>query len=72
MKDTQADRILRYMKDYGGITQLQATMYLGCTRLAARISDLRDRGVMISDDWVKVTNRDGSTSTVKEYRLAEG
>lgn len=38
---SQKELVLNYMKHNGGITQLQATNSIGCTRLAARIADLK-------------------------------
>ena len=43
-KPTQAQRVLDYIEEYGGITQLEALRDLGCMRLASRISDLRRMG----------------------------
>lgn len=36
--------ILLYLKEHGSITALDAIREFGCMRLAARISDLRERG----------------------------
>lgn len=70
-REKQTDRVLRYIKTNGSITQNESTMYLGCTRLAARIADLRSDGVAIRSDRVKVKLYDGSTATVARYSLAE-
>ena len=40
-------KILEYMKEHGSITQQDAYLKLGCTRLAARIKDLRGEGYQI-------------------------
>ena len=47
MKPTQCDLILNYMKQFGSINPLQALQDIGCFRLAARISDLREKGYSI-------------------------
>lgn len=44
-KPTQNQRVLDYMEETGGITQIEALRELGVMRLASRISDLRKRGV---------------------------
>lgn len=68
----QADRIIRYMQDFGSITQMQALQDLGCLRLASRISELRKSGYAINRRMIKVKNRYGESCTVAEYTLAEG
>lgn len=39
-KITQCDKILRYIRDFGSITQLDALREFGCMRLASRVSDI--------------------------------
>ncbi len=68
-KPTQNERILSYLRQFGGITQLEAIRDLGVMRLASRISDMRMRGYNITSDWVKVENRWGEKVPVKRYRL---
>ena len=46
-KGTQCDAVLRYMREFGSITALQAMQGFQCYRLAARIKDLRDMGYSI-------------------------
>ena len=50
-KLSQSQKILRYMTRNGGITQLDATYNGMGTRLSARIWDLRNIGIDITDDW---------------------
>lgn len=66
---TQCDRILRHMKDYGGISSLEAVKEYGIMRLASRICDLKQRGIAITSDMVKSKNRYGETVYYKVYRL---
>lgn len=66
---SQCDRVLDYMMHHTGITQKQANDELGCTRLAARISDLKGRGYVIFDFWRETENRYGEPCRVKGYRL---
>lgn len=69
-KPTQNERIIDYMTEFGGITQLEA-FDLGCMRLASRISDLRRKGHTIVSERVAVKNRFGEVSYIKRYRLGE-
>ena len=66
---SQNDRIVNYMQEHGGITQIEALQHLGVLRLASRISDLRRCGVDITSEFVEVKNRYGEKSRVKRYRL---
>ncbi len=65
----QTVRVLEYMKQYGGITQAEASQMLGCSRLAARIADLRSEGYNIISQRKKGTNRFGEKTTYCEYKL---
>lgn len=71
MTTSQCMRVLDYMADFGGITQLEAIKDIGVMRLASRISDLRQRGIDITDDWLTITNRYGEKCRVKRYMLTE-
>ena len=68
---TQADRIMRHLREYGSITQLEAMQEYGVYRLASRISDLRKAGIKIKRDMVKGKNRYGEATCFAEYRLLE-
>lgn len=70
-KVTQAQRVLRYMEDFGSITQLEALNDLGVMRLASRISDLKKDGYPIKSQIVTVKNRYGEHCNIKQYSLAE-
>jgi hypothetical protein len=71
MGDTmnQAQKILDYMERNGSITQLEATLELGITRLGARIYDLKEGGVKIITENEIGKNRDGVTVHYARYRL---
>ena len=71
MKETQCDRILKYMNDFGSITQLQAIADLGCMRLASRVSDLRKRGYPIRKRMVTGKNRYAEKTNYAEYYMEE-
>lgn len=69
---TQAERVLKYMIDFGGITTLQAFQDLGCSRLSARIYDLKHKkGIAIKDERCTATNRYGGQVMFKKYYLAD-
>ena len=66
---SQCERILRYIEDYGSITQLDALREFGCMRLASRVSDLRRQGVPIRTDPETSINRYGEKVRYARYRL---
>lgn len=68
---TQNDRVLRYMENHPSITSLDAIREFGCTRLSARISDLRKKGYPIIGQSVMVKNRDNKKVRVTAYSLAQ-
>ena len=70
-KNTQEQRFLSYMKDYGSITQTEAFFDLGVMRLASRISSLRKQGYKIESTLEKVKNRYGESCHIKRYRLSD-
>ena len=57
------------MRKHGGITPKEADRYIGCMRLASRISDLREQGYAIKVERVKVKNRNGRTTSIARYSL---
>ena len=63
---SQAKRILEYLKAGNGITPMDALDLFGCFRLGARIADLKKRGYEIITEKVKV---DGG-KYVARYHLA--
>lgn len=71
-KLTQCDRILRHLRDYGYITALEAVQEYGIMRLAARIADLRDKGVRIDSYFTTGKNRYGEKVSYAVYVLMEG
>ena len=71
MKQTQTERILAYMKEFGSITQIEAIRDLGVMRLASRISDMRNEGIAIVSKTLAVNNRYGEKVYVKQYSLED-
>lgn len=67
----QKDMILRFLLDYGSITQIQAAEEFGCWRLGARIWDLKSEGHNIRTEYVTRKNRYGKTVRFAMYCLEE-
>ena len=68
---TQGEKVMRYMEQYGSITQLDALREFGCMRLASRISDLRRGGIRIKSEMVKAKNRFGEPISFARYSLED-
>lgn len=64
---TQNQAILKHLKRYGTITQLEAIREIGCTRLASRIFELKRCGNKIKGYMVRVKTRNGFTNVKKYY-----
>ena len=67
----QKDLILKYMKDFGSITDREAVIDLGIGRLASRICDLRQDGYDIISEKAKERNRYGKIVHFARYRMNE-
>ena len=63
----QADRIIAYMKEHGGITSYDAARDIGCMRLGARIFEIKERGIEVKSEFINVENRFGEICRVKRY-----
>ena len=68
-KMTQAERILRHLRDYGTITQAEALAEYGCMRLGARIYDLKRKGHAIASERAEGRNRYDEPIRFARYRL---
>ena len=71
MKMTQADRIVDYINRFGSITPMQAFRDLGVTKLATRISEMRQEGVRFDQEWQTSKNRYGEEVRYMKYWLAD-
>lgn len=69
---TQCELVLKYIKDFGSISTMEAFMDLGCSRLPARVSDLKEKGYELDDKWEHGKNRYGKKVKWKRYWLKEG
>jgi len=68
-KPRHVDLIAEHLETYGSITTWEAIERYGCTRLSARISDLRGLGWEISTAMETGRNRFGHTSNYARYTL---
>jgi len=66
---TQNQRIAEHLLKYREINPKQAQTLYGCMRLAARIKDLRSRGVKILTDKKYYKNAAGHNVSFAIYRL---
>lgn len=60
-------RVFDFMVEENGITNLDAFVELGESRLSARIFELKKKGVNISSENISVKNRYGEKRSVKKY-----
>lgn len=70
MRISQTDKVLRFIQANGSITSMQAFYNLGVTRLAARIANLRERGVGIESKTVSGKAKDGTPIHYSVYSLS--
>lgn len=68
-KMTCDERVLAYMKRFGGITPAEAYNAIGVYRLSGSIFNLRKEGHCIKTDMVEVMNRYGDKCRVARYTL---
>ena len=68
---TQAERVLDWLQSGKTITTLDAFKELGITRIAARVFELKEQGVLVKKRMLKVINRYDETCHVAEYFIEE-
>lgn len=68
---TQNDRILRHLREVGGITSAEAMQEYAVYRLASRIADLKRMGYDIKREMVKGKNRYGEPTAFAKYTIIE-
>ena len=69
--DSQCKLILFYLKEKGSITAKDARQLFQCERLAARINDLRRKGIPIKTETKTYVNKHGYPVRYAVYRLEE-
>lgn len=62
-KNSQCGRLLKKLQRKRGITSLEAFQELGITSLHRRLTDLREMGYEIGDQWHYKTDADGKVIT---------
>lgn len=67
----QRERIYDYIVVFGSITPMEAFSDLGITKLASRVSEMREAGVNIIGEWESKKNRYGRKVRYMRYRLGE-
>lgn len=65
--DTQNFMLLKYLKEHGSITPIDAWFDLGIYRTSARIHDLREKGVNIRTVIIEKTTPEGDTKRYAKY-----
>lgn len=68
---SQNIRVHEYLRRNGCITPQQALNDLGVMRLAARIADLKEKGVQIETVMVDGVNRFGEPTKFAKYYLVK-
>ena len=68
---SQTEDVLRFMREEGSITSMDAIKEFGATRLSAIIFNLRDRGYDIETHMEVSKNRYGHTVEYARYVLNE-
>ena len=71
MKTTQKQRIINYIREFGSITDLEASKELGIQQFGARIFDLKKDGYEFKTEWENSTNRVGERKDYKRYYLVD-
>ena len=69
--ESQCKMILFYLKEKGSITARDARQLCQCERLAARINDLRRKGIPIKTETKTYVNKHGYPVRYAVYRLEE-
>ena len=65
---SQKKEILHYLENGHALTSREATIKFGCTRLAARIAEIKEDGYFIDTEMVRVPTRNQDT-TVAQYSM---
>lgn len=68
--NSQCGAILNHLREHGDITSKEAFNKYGCTRLAARIYDLRNKGYVISTVDETCKTRYGTYCRYARYVLS--
>jgi predicted transcriptional regulator len=65
-KRPQTVQVMEYMNAHGSISQFEATIKLKVCCLAERIRDLKENGVLISDEWISKNGKRYKAYSIKK------
>lgn len=65
--ESQNRMIRQFLEDGNSITGLEALNKFGCMSLPRRICDIKEKGVAIESQWIKLENG----KRIKEYWIAQ-
>ena len=74
MNDTkfnQKRKILQYCKEHGSITIREASDFFHMNSASKRISELRQAGYDVQDEWEVSINSSGEKTRYKRYYISE-
>ena len=71
MKQTQCERVINYINDFGSISGKEAFIDLGIMHLPARIYDLEKQGYSIKREFESSKNRYGENTSYVRYSFQE-
>lgn len=63
------DRLINYLQENNTVNPMEGWKHLGIYRLAARVHELRSKGMNILTTRVKVLNQFGEECSVAQYEL---
>lgn len=69
--NTQNGKVLEHLQSGRSITSLEAIKAWGCTRLSARIGELKEAGYPIQKQFISVETRGGTTSVAEYFMESE-
>lgn len=67
----RAERVYQYMREFGSITPMDAIKYLGYTRLACAINEMKRDGHKVRKEYETKKNRFGQPVTYARYYLGD-
>jgi 3'-phosphoadenosine 5'-phosphosulfate sulfotransferase len=69
---TQREAIIDYINQFGSITPMEAFADLGITKLATRVSEMKNDGITLKHESIKCKTRLGRTTHYTRYSFEEG
>lgn len=70
MKNTQRQKILKYILEFGSITSWEAYKDLSITQFATRVKELKKEGYKFQTRWEKRKNKEGKFVRFKRFYLS--